>query len=80
MMMNGLLNRSFSFRWERKEVYRFAVNGMPYPPDYTTYVMQNDQEIEGWFFDKITNDILRVFVDYHPNQSNNEWYLFEKMK
>lgn len=79
MIMHGLLNTSFSYSWKEKEVYQFGIGIRP--PYYTTYVMQNnDQEIEGWYFDKIRNDSLDVFVDYQSNKSDCEAYLFLRIK
>jgi len=79
MIMNGLLNTSFSYSWKEKEVYQYGIGIRP--PCYTTYVMQNnDQEIEGWYFDKIRNDTLHVVVDYQPDKSDCEAYLFLRIK
>jgi len=79
MIMNGLLNHSFLYSWKKKEVYQYGIGTRP--PCYTTYVMQNtDQKIEGWYFDKIKNDTLHIVVDYHPDESNCEAYLFSRIK
>ena len=79
MIINGLLNSLFSYSWITKEVYQCGIGTRP--PYYTTYVMQNnDQEIEGWYFDKIINDTLHVVVDYHPDKSDCEAYLFLRIK
>ena len=79
MIMNGFLNKSFYYNWELKEVYQWGIGLRP--PCYTTYVMQNnDQDIEGWYFDKIINDTLRVVVDYHPDKSDCESYLFLRIR
>jgi len=75
----GYLNSTFSYSWEKKEVYSSGVGARP--PCYTTHVLQNnDQEIEGWYFDKIINDTLHVVVDYHPDKFDCEAYLFLKIK
>jgi len=72
-------NGTFSFNWEYKEVYGLEM--MSNKPQYSTYVMQNnDNEIEGWFFDNIAKDILYVVVDFKPYQSQSMRYYFLKLK
>jgi len=83
--MNGQ-NRpycSFSYNWEIKDVYR-GIMGPTQPPNFTTYVMQNeDHEIEGWYFDyiiKIVDDtLLNVVVDYQEKPTYR-YYTFLKIK
>ena len=83
--MNGRNpNGTFSYNWKYKDVYRGIMGSTP-PPHYTTYVMQNeDTDIEGWYFDKIMkiadDTLLFVVVDYHPEKSRSEEYLFLKIK
>ena len=79
MIMNGILNTSFSYSWEMEEVYPYGIGTRP--PCYTTYVMQNnDPEIEGWYFDRIINDTLYVVVNYYPDKSDCEAYLLLRIK
>ena len=70
---------SFSYHWEFKDVYQGKI------PYCTTYLMQNeDPEIEGWYFDKITkivdDTLLFVTVDYPPERYGFEAYRFLKIK
>lgn len=74
------LNGSFSYSWEEKEVYQF---GQGVIPRYTTYVMQNnDKKIEGWYFDRIRDDILFVYCDFCPDRFADGFrnYIFLKIK
>ena len=78
-VQNGHLNNSFSYSWETKAVYPWGIGQRS--PCYTTFVMQNnDQDIEGWYFDKIINDTLHVVVDYHHDKSDCEAYLFLRIE
>jgi len=72
-LWNGFLHTPSFFSWERKDVFFDVFQ----PNNYTTYVMQFDNELEfpkpggipikvGWYFDKIIDSVLYVFWDNLP--------------